>query len=216
MSESEILRNRTIGGQKLASVLSCYKNQPDGLILALPRGGVPVAVEIATSLELPLDLCLVRKLGVPKRRELAFGAIALGGVRVLNQQIIDDLKISSETIERITEQETIELLRRNHLYRGNQPQPIIQDRTIILVDDGIATGASLRAAIGILGHGGGVPKSIIVAVPVASRTSYEALQLEVTQIFSLIVPENFYSLSLWYEDFTQVTDEEVSALFSKG
>ncbi len=212
MSEREILGNRTVAGQKLAAVLSSYKNQPDGLILALPRGGVPVAVEIAASLLLPLDLCLVRKLGVPKHPELALGAIALDGVRVLNQHIIDDFKISPETIERIVQKETIELLRRNELYRSNQPPPIIENRTILLIDDGIATGASLRAAISTLRPQ--TPKMIIVAVPVAPMSTYQALQSEVEQIFSLILPDNFYSLSFWYEDFTQVTDKEVSDIFS--
>lgn len=210
MNEREILANRTSAGEKLAGLLSCYKNQPDGLVLALPRGGVPVAVEIAKALLLPLDLCLVRKLGVPQSQELALGAIALNGVRILNQEIIRDTQISPKTIDIITQRETKELLRRNNLYRGNQPPPTIVNRTIILVDDGIATGASIRAAISILRSQS--PKAIILAIPVIPLSTYQALQAAVAQIFYLILPEDFYSLSLWYEDFTQVTDSEVCQL----
>jgi len=212
MNKRETFANRTIAGTKLATLLSCYKNQPDGLVLALPRGGVPVAVEIAKALSLPLDLCLVRKLGVPRSRELALGALALNGVRILNQEIIRHYQISPKTIEIITERENQELLRRNHLYRGNQPPPTTLNRTIFLVDDGIATGASIRAAINILSSQS--PKQIILASPVIPLSTYQTLQTEIDPIFYLILPENFYSLSFWYEDFTQVTDEEVVTIMA--
>jgi predicted phosphoribosyltransferase len=209
---NQILANRTEAGRMLATKLTTYANRSDVLVLGLPRGGVPVAFEIAKKLNLPLDICLVRKLGVPGRRELAMGAIASGGVRVINSDVVDWLKIPSEVIDRVAAQEERELQRRDRVYRGNLPLPTIRNRTIILVDDGIATGSTLRAAIAALKQQ--QPKAIIVAVPVAPPSTCQELQGEVDQVICLLKPESLYSISLWYEDFRQTTDEEVRNLLA--
>lgn len=206
------LENRTEAGQLLANKLRAYANRSDVLILALPRGGVPVGFEIARKLHLPLDVCLVRKLGVPKRKELAMGALGMGGVRIINQDVVEWLHIPDSIIDKITQEEQQELQRRDHLYRGDRPFPKIRDRIIILVDDGIATGSTLRAAIATLKRD--KPKGIIVAVPVASEIVCQQLQLEVEQVICLIKPEPLHSISLWYQDFTQVSDQEVQKLLN--
>ena len=205
-----LLENRTQAGRLLALKLKQFTDHPQGLVLGLPRGGVPVASEIAKSLHLPLDICLVRKLGAPGRKELAMGAIATGGIRVLNQDIIDWLKIPDSAIEEVAREELVELSRRERTYRGDRPLPEIANRIIILVDDGIATGATLRAAIAVLKpqH----PSSIIVAVPVASLDIAQQLETEVDQLVCLRKPEQLNSISLWYEDFGQTTDQEVRSL----
>ncbi|HAC62512.1 MAG TPA: phosphoribosyl transferase [Cyanothece sp. UBA12306] len=211
---SIIFYNRTKAGQYLAEKLAIYSNRPDVLILALPRGGVPVAFEIAKKLNLPLDICLVRKLGVPKRKELAMGAIASGGVRLINQEVVDWLKISPEIIEEVAAEEQRELERRDRAYRGNKPLPLIKNQTIILVDDGIATGSTIKAAIAALKQQ--QPNKIIVAVPVASDVVCRELAKEVDQVICLSIPEPLNSISIWYEDFSQTTDDEVRYLLAKA
>jgi predicted phosphoribosyltransferase len=209
-----MLQNRRQAGQMLAAKLKAYANRPDVLVLALPRGGVPVAFEIAKALNLPLDVCLVRKLGTPGKKELAMGAIAMGGVVAINHDVVDWLKIPPEVIEQAIEQEEQELARRDRAYRGDRPLPAISDRTIILVDDGIATGSTLRAAITALKQQ--QPKAIIVAVPVAPPATCQDLKAEVDQVVCLSKPDPFYSISLWYEDFSQTSDSEVRDLLAQA
>ena len=206
-------RDRTEAGRYLATQLKAYQNQPNVLVMALPRGGVPVAYKVARALNLPLDVCLVRKLGVPGHPELALGAIAAGGIRVLNDDIFSCHNISKETLERVTAEESRELQRRDRVYRGDQPRPVIRDQTIILIDDGIATGATMRAAIAVLKAQR--PQKIIVATPVAPLETHHALSEEADQVICLATPTPFYALSFWYENFAQVTDDEVRKLLDQ-
>jgi putative phosphoribosyl transferase len=208
------LHNRNEAGQVLASKLTTYTDRSDALILALPRGGVPVAFEIATKLHLPLDVCLVRKLGVPGHKELAMGAIASGDIMAINRDVVDWLNIPQQVIERVATKEKEELARRDRVYRGNRPFPKIRDRTIILVDDGIATGATLRAAIITLQQQ--QPKEIVVAVPIAPPSVYQSLTAEVDRVICLLQPEPLNSISLWYESFSQTTDKEVCDLLARA
>ncbi|HIK55756.1 MAG TPA: phosphoribosyltransferase [Synechococcales cyanobacterium M55_K2018_004] len=203
-------QDRTEAGQALATRLKAYADRPDVLVLGLPRGGVPVAYEIAAALHVPLDICLVRKLGVPGHKELAMGAIASGGVRVLNYDVVSWLGISSKTIDEMAAKELRELQRRDRAYRGDRPPPDVRDRTIILVDDGLATGSTMRAAISLLKPQR--PAKLIVAVPVAPPEVCRTLQSEVDDVICLMTPENFYAIGVWYENFAQTTDEEVIAL----
>jgi putative phosphoribosyl transferase len=205
--------DRTEAGKLLANELGEYANRPDVWVLGLPRGGVPVAYEIAQALHLPLDICLVRKLGVPGQRELAMGAIAPGGVIVLNHEIIKALGISHSALVRVKESEKRELERRECAYRGDRPAPNIQGQTVILVDDGIATSSTLRAAIATLRRQ--TPKEIIVAVPVAAPSAYQSLQGVVDKIICLTQPEPLYSIGMWYIDFSQTSDDEVRQLLQQ-
>ena len=200
-------RNRRDAGEKLAQELLHYANRPDVIVLALPRGGVPVAYEVALALNVPMDVFIVRKLGLPGHEELAIGAIASGGIRVLNEGIVHALKIPEEVINRIAERELKELQRRERKYRGDRPPPEVSDRIGILVDDGLATGASMRAAVAALRaqH----PKRIVLAVPTAALATCEAFQNEVDEVVCAITPEPFLGVGLWYEDFSQTTDEGV-------
>lgn len=207
-----IFKNRTQAGQLLATKLTPYGNRSDVLVLALPRGGVPVGFEIAKKLHLPLDVCLVRKLGSPRRKELAMGAIGMGGVRIINLDVVEWLNIPEAIIDQITAQEQEELARRDRLYRENRPFPDLENLTIILVDDGIATGSTLRAGIGTIKQHH--PQKIIVAVPVAPPSVCEQLNKEVDQVICLSQPENLHSISLWYDDFSQTSDEEVRQLLA--
>ncbi|MEA5508775.1 phosphoribosyltransferase [Crocosphaera sp. UHCC 0190] len=204
--------DRPEAGQQLATRLTEFKNRKDVLVLALPRGGVPVAFEIAKKLNLPLDVCLVRKLGVPDRRELAMGAIASGGVRIINYNVVNWLNLSPSIIEKVTQEEKLELARRELVYRGDKPWPTITHQTIILVDDGIATGSTIKAAIAILKQQH--PQKIIVAVPVAPPSVCRQLELEVAQVVCLEKPDNLNSISLWYDDFSQTSDQEVCNLLA--
>ncbi|HAX79595.1 MAG TPA: phosphoribosyl transferase [Cyanobacteria bacterium UBA11372] len=206
-------RNRTEAGQQLAKKLSAYANRADVLVLGLPRGGVPVAYEVAVALNLPLDICLVRKLGAPGNKELAMGAIGMGGVMVLNDDVVESLHVSQEGIARVVALEEKELERRDRAYRGERAFPDLQGLAIVLVDDGIATGATLRAAIATLRQQ--QPASIIVAVPVAPLCTYNELKAEVDEVVSLVTPERFYSISVWYDQFEQTTDEEVRHLLQQ-
>jgi putative phosphoribosyl transferase len=207
-------KNRTDAGQQLASLLTKYANRSDVLVLGLPRGGVPVAFEVAKALNAPLDICLVRKLGVPGHKELAMGAIASGGVRVLNYDVVSWLSISGKVIDEVAVKEQRELERRDHAYRGNCPEPDIQNRIIILVDDGIATASTMRAAIAILQQQ--QPQEIVVAVPVAPLQTYQELKTEINNVVCVMTPEPFYAIALWYEDFEQTTDMEVRELLAKA
>lgn len=207
-------KDRRDAGRKLAQKLSVNAGKPDILVLALPRGGVPVAYEVALALSAPLDVFIVRKLGLPGREELAMGAVASGGVRVLNGDIVRMLSIPEEVINIVVKRELRELKRREELYRGNRPTPEVRERTILLIDDGLATGASMRAAIA--GLRAQDPARIVVAVPTAAPEACEAFQAEVDEIVCAITPEPFYGVGRWYEDFSQVTDEEVRMLLEEA
>ncbi|HHF7344103.1 TPA: phosphoribosyltransferase [Legionella feeleii] len=207
-------RDRYEAGKVIATQLKDYANKPDVIVLALPRGGVPVGYEIAKALALPLDVFIVRKLGVPGHEELAMGAIATGGTTIFNEEIIDDLHISQSAIELILQSEREELKRREIRYRDNMPPPNLQGKTVILVDDGIATGATMRAAIkAILQH---KPASIILAVPVIALSTYNEMSALVDKIIYSMKPLNFYAVGLWYDDFSQTTDSEVSDLLKES
>jgi predicted phosphoribosyltransferase len=207
-------RSRQDAGRKLARKLFQYAGRSDVSVFALPRGGVPVAYEVALALSAPLDIFLVRKLGLPGREELAIGAIASGGVRVLNQDIIRMLSVPEEVVNFVVKRESQELRRRETLYRGDRPSPEVRDRIIVLVDDGLATGASMRAAVAGLRLR--QPAQIVVAVPAAAFDVCEALGQEVNETVCLITPDPFYGVGRWYEDFSQVTDEEVRVLLEKA
>jgi putative phosphoribosyl transferase len=203
-------RDRAQAGCVLADKLALYAGRPDVLVLALPRGGVPVAFEVAKALHVPLDIFLVRKLGVPGQEELAMGAIASNGIRVINEDVVRMLHIPASTIEDVANKELRELERRERLYRDDRPLPAIQKRIVILIDDGLATGATMRAAVHALQvqH----PARLIVAVPVAALPSCEALRAEVDEVIAPLTPELFRGVGWWYEDFAQVSDKEVHAL----
>jgi predicted phosphoribosyltransferase len=206
--------NRAEGGRFLAGLLSDYANRPDTLVLALLRGGMPVAYEVATALGAPLDVFQVRKLGAPGREELALGAIASGGVRALNHDVIQSLGIPDRLIDEITERERQELERRELLYRDNRPTRPARGRVVILVDDGLATGSSMRAAVRALRQQ--EPAKIVVAAPVASYDACEELRWEADEVVCGFTPEPFYAVGLWYEDFTQTTDEEVRETLARA
>jgi putative phosphoribosyl transferase len=207
-------RDRAEAGRQLAALLTAYANQPDVIVLGLPRGGVPVASEVAGALHAPLDVFLVRKLGVPGHPELAMGALASGGVRVLSDDIIRPLGISPAAIELVTERERAELERRDHLYRGGRPPAAIEGRTVILVDDGLATGATMEAAI--LAVRQLRPARVIVAAPVGAAESCQRLASVADEVVCASMPEPFQAVGLWYERFDQTSDEEVIELLDKG
>jgi putative phosphoribosyl transferase len=206
-------RNRSEAGRLLARALERYKDQLDVLVLALPRGGVPVAYEVATNLNAPLDVFIVRKLGVPGHEELAMGAIASGGIRALNTAVIKQLNIPRSAIEAVAAHEQQELERRERLYRGQKASLNIQDRTIILVDDGLATGSTMKAAVAALRQQN--PRKIIVAVPTAPAETCNELQDEADEVICAVTPEPFYAVGQWYENFEQTTDAEVTELIRR-
>lgn len=208
----EKYRNRQEAGKFLAQSLQGYANRPDVYILALPRGGVPVAYEIAKTLHAPLDVFIVRKLGVPGHTELAMGAVAVGGIHVFNDEIIRDLRISDDEIQAIIAKEQEEIKRRESLYRGNTAFPSLKDKTVILVDDGIATGATMRAAILALRQV--QPAELVVAVPVAEKTLCDKMQLLVDKLICPLRPTHFYAVGAWYDDFSQTEDDEVYTLLN--
>ncbi|MBW4550139.1 MAG: phosphoribosyltransferase [Aphanocapsa sp. GSE-SYN-MK-11-07L] len=210
---SQKFSNRQIAGLELGTKLKKYGDRPDVVVLGLPRGGVPVAFEIAKALKAPLDICLVRKLGVPGHPELAMGAIAAGGVRILNQDLVNELAISQPAIHEVTTREWQELQRRDRVYRDDRPQPEIQGRTVILVDDGLATGSTMQAAIAVVKSEQAA--QIVVAVPVAPLEACNELKLKVDEVVCLLMPKPFYAIGLWYEDFSQTTDREVKAFLSQ-
>ena len=208
-------RDRTDAGRHLAEKLAAYANRSDVLVLALPRGGVPVGFEVARALGAPLAVFLVRKLGVPGYEELAMGAVATGGIRVLNDEIVRGLGISEHQIDAVVARELQEVARRERLYQGDRPPPDVAGRTIILVDDGLATGATMRAAVAALRQQR--PARIVIAVPTASPDTSEALKAEADDVICTITPEPFFAVGHWYDDFTQTTDEEVRGLLcAKG
>jgi putative phosphoribosyl transferase len=202
--------NRADAGRHLASLLTDLEGRKDALILALPRGGVPVAHELAKALSLPMDILLVRKLGVPGHEELAMGAIALGGVRVLNMDIIEVMDVPETVIDAVTAMEEAELERRNLLYRNDKPPPRVAGKTIILVDDGLATGATMQAGISALRKEGAF--SIIVAAPVGAADTCRRLEQEADRVICAYKPEPFFGVGVWYRDFSQTEDEEVLTL----
>jgi predicted phosphoribosyltransferase len=208
----DAFRDRAEAGRALAGKLATYADRSDVLILALPRGGVPVAYEVARALKAPLDVFLVRKLGVPGREELAMGALASGGLVVLNEDVVRGLRIPPDIIEHVTRSETEELRRRERAYRDDRPAPDVRGRTVILVDDGLATGSTMRAAVAALRQAG--PAEIVVAVPVASESTCEELRQEVEDIICVHTPEPFHAVGLWYDDFSQTSDEEVRSLLA--
>jgi putative phosphoribosyl transferase len=205
-------RNRTDAGQRLAEVLTEYADKTDVVVLGLVRGGMPVAFEVARSLRLPLDICLVRKLGVPGSKELAMGAITEGGAQVLNQEIIDELSISSRIVAIVAAREQKILSHRESLYRAWRTIYPLQDKTVLLIDDGLATGATMRSAIAAVTTQ--QPKAIIVAVPVGVQRVCDSLTNSgtVKGCICLLKPEPFQSVGLWYDDFTQITDAEVCTI----
>ena len=209
-----IFRDRKDAGEKLAAQLTRYANRDDVIVLALPRGGVPVAYEVATQLNAPLDIFLVRKLGVPGHEELAMGAIASGGVTVVNEDIVDYLRIPRAMIEAVAQKEQLELERRDQAYRGDRPPADVTDRIVILIDDGLATGSTMRAAAESLRLQ--KPKRIVVAVPVSSPETCEAFRSEVDEIVCAATPAHFRGVGLWYDDFSQTSDHEVRELMRRA
>jgi predicted phosphoribosyltransferase len=207
-------RDRTEAGALLAQKLGRYANRSDVLILALPRGGVPVALEVAKALNAPLDVFLVRKLGVPGHEELAMGAIASAGVQVLNRDVVDSLRIPRAMIEAAAAVERRELERRERLYRDDRPLPPVRGRAVILIDDGLATGSTMRAAVAALRklH----PARVVVAVPTAAPSTCAEFKNEVDEMICAETPQPFYAVGAWYEDFSQVTDEEVRHMLSQS
>jgi len=204
--------DRRDAGRVLAERLDRYAGRSELLVLGLPRGGIPVAFEVAEALRAPLDVFVVRKLGLPGQEELAMGAIATGNVRVLNRDVVEVLRIPESIVEQVATQEGRELDRRERTYRGNRPAPVIEDQVVILVDDGLATGATMRAAVLALRQQR--PARIVVAVPVAAPETCDEFQAEVDEIVCAITPEELYAVGLWYRDFSQTTDDEVRDLLA--
>jgi predicted phosphoribosyltransferase len=203
-------RDRYDAGELLAEKLTGFANKPDVIVLALPRGGVPVGAQVARRLNVPLDVFVVRKLGLPGHPELAMGAIASGGVRVLNGDVVNSLRIPDEVIDAVTAKELQELQRRERSYRDDLPPPEVEGKTVIVVDDGVATGSTMAAAVGALRQLGA--GRIIVATPTIARSTYNDLRTSADEVVAVIVPEEFYGVGQWYEDFTQTSDEEVQEL----
>lgn len=206
--------DRRDAGKQLARKLILYAGRPDVIVLALPRGGVPVAYEVALWLHAPLDVLIVRKLGLPGQEELAIGAIASGGIRILNEDIVEALQVPQAVIDLVTERELAELQRREQQYRGNHPNLEVRDHTVILIDDGLATGASMLAAVRAVRtrH----PGQILVAVPAVSIQAIELIQPEVDKVFYVMSPEPFEGVGRWYKDFSQTTDQEVQLLLEEA
>lgn len=207
-------RDRADAGRVLAGKLERYADRADVVVLALPRGGVPVADEVARALGAPLDVFVVRKLGVPGHEEYAMGAIASGGVRVLNGDVVDSLGIADGTIDAVAARESRELERRERVFRGDRPAPEVEGRTVLLVDDGIATGATMRAAVAALRQLGA--RRIVAAVPTAAPSSAATIRAEVDEFVAVITPLEFSSVGQWYDDFPQTSDDEVCAILKEA
>ncbi|MFL5330743.1 MAG: phosphoribosyltransferase [Gemmataceae bacterium] len=205
-----LFRDRVDAGRQLGKQLLRYMDRPDVIVLALPRGGVPIGAEVARDLNCPLDIFLVRKLGVPNREELAMGAIASGDVRVLNEEVINALGITAEEIEEVARNEVSELQRREKLYRSDRPMPDLNGRTVILVDDGLATGSTMKAAVQAVRKLG--PARVVVAVPVGASDTCDAMDQIADEAVCARTPEPFMGVGMWYQDFSQTTDEEVCEL----
>lgn len=207
-------KNRQHAGRELADSLMQYENQHDAIVLGLPRGGVPVAAEVAQALNLPLDIFVVRKLGTPGHEEMAMGAIASGGVRILSKGLIQALNISQSQINATTEKELQELKRRESAYRDNKAMPELQNKTVILIDDGMATGSTMKAAIqGLRQHN---PAKIVVALPVGSEEACKKIGQIVDELTCLMIPHNFGGVGAWYDRFDQTSDEEVRHLLQQA
>jgi len=210
-----MFRDRREAGHYLADLLAAeYAGRNNVIVFALPRGGVPVGYEVARRLGAPLDVFVVRKLGVPSQPELALGAIASGGVRVLNREIVEGLGIPAQVIEAVARRELEELARRERLYRGERPPPQIRGKTVILVDDGLATGSTMRSAAQALGQQ--QPGRLVVAVPVAARSTCEELQEVVDEVVCAVTPYPFFAVGQWYSDFRETSDEEVHELLQRA
>ncbi|MEJ2007044.1 MAG: phosphoribosyltransferase [Acidobacteriota bacterium] len=209
-----MFRNRTDAGQKLASKLKAYYGRPDVLVLALPRGGVPVGHEVGTALHAPVDVFVVRKLGVPWNPELAMGAVATGGVRVLDEGTVRALAIPGDEIARVAAEEERELERREQVYRGGRAPLPIAGKQVILVDDGIATGSTMRAGVAALRRH--QPTRIVIAVPVAPRATCAMLRSVADEVVCLIEAEDFFAIGEWYEDFSQLSDQDVQNLLGNN
>ena len=206
-------RDRDEAGALLAAKLMAYANKPDVIVLALPRGGVPVGAQVAKKLKVPFDVFVVRKLGLPGHPELAMGAIASGGVRVFNGDVVNALRIPDEVINAVTAEEYQELKRREQSYRDDLPPPEVEGKTVIIVDDGIATGSTMVAAISALRQLNA--GRVVVATPTAARSTYDYLRQNADDVVAVIVPEEFYGVGQWYEDFSQTSDEEVHRLLAE-
>jgi len=209
-----IYDNRQEAGRRLAQELEHLADHGDVVVLGLPRGGVPVAFEVAKAIRAPLDVLVVRKLGAPGREELAMGAIAMGGVRVMNEDIVDWLGVSRDQVENVAERESRELLRRSRAYRGDIPLPELSGKTVVVVDDGLATGATMRAAVSALRTFD--PATVIVAVPVGSPDVCDALEREADALVCPNRPVPFEAVGAWYRDFSQTPDREVRTLLEKA
>jgi len=209
-----LFTDRVDAGKKLAKELSKYANRSDVLILALPRGGVPVAFEVAKELNVKMDVFIVRKLGVPGNEELAMGAISSDNIRVLNEDIVRSFQIPERVINMVAENELKELERRERTYRGDSPKPVISGSIVILIDDGLATGATMRAAASAIKTKN--PAKIVVAVPTGARDTCELFGREVDEVICMATPEPFYGVGAWYGNFSQTTDEEVCELLDKA
>ena len=209
-----LFRNRSEAGRWLAERLKAYAHRPDVIVLALPRGGVPVAFELAQALDAPLDVFLVRKLGLPGQEELAMGAIATGGIRVLNDDVVGALGVPASVIDGVARKEEQELRRREEAYRGSRPPPDLRGRVVILVDDGLATGSTMRAAVRAVKQM--QPARVVVAVPVAAASTRDDIGDEVDEIVCSTPPEPFLAVGRWYEDFSQTSDEEVHDLLERA
>lgn len=205
-------RNRADAGRALAARLGHLAGRPGVLVLALPRGGVPVAYEVAKALGAPLDVFLARKLGVPGHAELAMGAIAAGGIRILNRAVVDSLRIPPQAVEEVAAREGAELARREQRYRPGRPPVDVAGRVVVVVDDGLATGATMRAAVTALKAQ--QPARVVVAVPVGSAETCAALAAEADEVVCVASPASFYAVGQWYDDFSQTTDDEIRALLA--
>jgi putative phosphoribosyl transferase len=212
MEQTRPFRDRAEAGRLLGERLGAYAGRRDVVVLALPRGGVPVAREVARALGAPLDVFLVRKLGFPGQPELAMGAIASGGTRVLNEELVRELRLGADLIERVAVREEAELARREHAYRGERPPLDLRGRTVVLVDDGLATGATMRAAVDAVRSRG--PQRVVVAIPTAPPHALHELRPEVDELVCVIAPDPFHAVGLWYEDFREISDDDVRRLLA--